>query len=84
MPVRGNLSNTFVRKDLNPVSLPSQKGELVLRAKTCGRKYLAELAICMAISFDRHTHMYMEAKDQVAPGGFLHFIYNFADSEHDR
>ena len=52
MPVRGNLSNTFVRNDLKPVSLPSQNGELVLSAKTCGRKYRAELAMCTAISLD--------------------------------
>ena len=29
IPVRGNLSNTFERYDLNPVLRPSQKGELV-------------------------------------------------------
>src|SRR4029077_6663986 len=32
IPVRGNLSKTLVRKDLYPVLLPSQKGELVLSA----------------------------------------------------
>ena len=32
IPVRGNLSNTLVRKDLYPVLRPSQKGELVLSA----------------------------------------------------
>src|SRR5215471_1033092 len=36
IPVRGNLSNTLVRYDLNPVFLPSQKGELVESANMCG------------------------------------------------
>ena len=52
MPVRGNLSNTLVLYDLNPVFLPSQIGELVDKAYTCGKKYLTWLAICTAKSRD--------------------------------
>src|SRR5688572_14559455 len=33
IPVRGNLSNTFTRYDLNPVLRPCQNGELVDNAK---------------------------------------------------
>src|SRR5262244_157495 len=38
-PVRGNLRNTVVRNDFNPVLRPIQKGELVESASKCGTKY---------------------------------------------
>ena len=38
IPDLGKLSKTLVLNDLNPVFLPSQKGELVDRAKIWGRK----------------------------------------------
>src|ERR1700678_4342319 len=36
--VRGKRSNTLDRYDLNPVFIPSQKGELEESARMCGRK----------------------------------------------
>src|ERR1051325_7033665 len=38
IPVRGNLRNTVVRNDFNPVFRPIQNGELVESASKCGRK----------------------------------------------
>lgn len=35
-PVRGKLRKTTLRYDLRPVCRPSQKGELVDSASTCG------------------------------------------------
>src|SRR4029077_6189828 len=38
IPVRGKRRKTVVRKDLRPVFLPIQKGELVESERRCGRK----------------------------------------------